>query len=258
MSITEIAIKRPLLISVIFLTLIIFGFFGYSLLNYNLLPKFEAPSISIQTIYRGASSEEVQNNVTKKIEDAVSSIEGVDVVSSSSQENVSVVVVQLKQNMDATTAQSDAERKINQIKNNLPDNVDDPVINKFSSSEIPVLRLTTFANIDETALYDFVNLTVKPIISNIEGVGQVRLIGGSEREIEVKLDNEKIQAYNLSTSQVVQMISIGNLSYPAGNIENSDNRYTIRLDAKLGTVDDLRNLIIRENKNGSKITLKET
>lgn len=257
MSITEIAIKRPLLISVIFLTLIIFGFFGYSLLNYNLLPKFEAPIISIQTIYRGASSEEVQSNVTKKIEDAVSSIEGVDVVSSSSQENVSMVVVQLKQNRDATVAQSDAERKINQIKNDLPDGVDDPVILKFSSSEIPVLRLTTFANVGETQLYDFVDQTVKPIISNIEGVGQVRLIGGTEREIEVKLDNDKIQAYNLSTGQVVQMIAMGNMSYPAGNIENADNRYTIRLDAKLTTVDDLRNIIIRENKNGSKIRLSD-
>ena len=90
MSITEIAIKRPLLISVIFITLIIFGFVGYSQLSYNLLPKFEAPVISIQTVYRGASSEEVQNNVTKKVEDAVSSIEGVDVISSSSQENVLV------------------------------------------------------------------------------------------------------------------------------------------------------------------------
>ncbi|HRH56183.1 MAG TPA: efflux RND transporter permease subunit [Chitinophagales bacterium] len=257
MSITEIAIKRPLLISVIFFTLIIFGFLGYSMLNYNLLPKFEAPIISIQTIYKGASSEEVQNNVTKKIEDAVSSIEGVDVVSSSSQENVSMVVVQLKQKINATTAQSDAERKINQIKNDLPDGVDDPVISKFSSSEIPVLRLTTFANIGETELYDLVNQTIKPIISNVEGVGQVRLIGGSEREIEVKIDNEKLQAYNLSTAQVTQMIAIGNMSYPAGNIENADNRYTIRLDAKLASVDELRNLIIRENKNGSKIRLQD-
>jgi HAE1 family hydrophobic/amphiphilic exporter-1 len=141
MSITEIAIKRPLLISVVFLTLIIFGFFGYSLLNYNLLPKFEAPIISIQTIYKGASSEEVQNNVTKKIEDAVSSIEGVDVVSSSSQENVSMVIIQLKQSMNVNSAQSDAQRKISQIKSILPDDVDDPIISKFSSSEIPVLRL---------------------------------------------------------------------------------------------------------------------
>lgn len=245
MSITEIAIKRPLLISVIFLTLIIFGFFGYSLLNYNLLPKFEAPIVSIQTVYRGASSEEVQNNVTKKVEDAVSSIEGVDVISSSSQENVSVVIVQLKQSMSASAAQSDVERKINQIKSDLPDNVDDPIINKFSSSEIPVLRLSTFGKVNETELYDLVKQKIKPILSNVEGVGQVRLIGGSEREIEVKLDNEKLQAYNLSTAQVTQMIAIGNLSYPAGNIESNDNRFTIRLDAKLHTVDDLRNLIIR-------------
>lgn len=257
MSITEIAIKRPLLISVIFLTLIIFGFFGYSLLNYNLLPKFEAPIVSIQTVYRGASSEEVQNNVTKKVEDAVSSIEGVDVISSSSQENVSVVIVQLKQSMSASAAQSDVERKINQIKSDLPDNVDDPIINKFSSSEIPVLRLSTFGKVNETELYDLVKQKIKPILSNVEGVGQVRLIGGSEREIEVKLDNEKLQAYNLSTAQVTQMIAIGNLSYPAGNIESNDNRFTIRLDAKLHTVDDLRNLIIRENKNGSKIRLQD-
>ena len=139
----------------------------------------------------------------------------------------------------------------------MPDGVDNPIISKFSSSEIPVLRLTTFADIGETELYDLVEQTIKPIISNVEGVGQVRLIGGSEREIEVKIDNEKLQAYNLSTAQVTQMIAAGNMSYPAGNIENADNRYTIRLDAKLGTVEDLRNLIIRENKNGSKIKLAD-
>lgn len=257
MSITELAIKRPLLISVIFVTLIIFGFIGYSMLSYNLLPKFEAPIISIQTIYKGASSEEVQNNVTKKIEDAVSTIEGVDVISSSSQENVSMVIVQLKQKVDVTTAQQDAERKINTVKNDLPDGVDNPIISKFSSSEIPVLRLSTFGDIGETELYDLVDQTIKPILLNIQGVGQVKLIGGSKREIEVKLDNDKLQAYNLSTAQVSQMVAAGNISYPAGNIESIDNRYTIRLDAKLATVDELRNIIIRENRNGSKILLKD-
>ncbi len=257
MSITEIAIKRPLLITVIFFTLIVFGLIGYNGLNYNLLPKFEAPIMSIQTIYKGASSEEVQNNVTKKIEDAVSTIEGVDVISSSSQENVSMVIVQLKQKVNVTTAQQDAERKINQVKNDLPEGVDEPVISKFSSSEIPVLKMSAFANISESELYDLVDQRIKPILLNISGVGQVRLIGGSKREIAVKLDNEKLQAYKLSTAQVSQMIAAGNMSYPAGNIENPDNRYTIRLDAKLTTVDQLRNLIIRENKNGSKILLQD-
>jgi hydrophobic/amphiphilic exporter-1 (mainly G- bacteria), HAE1 family len=257
MTITEIAIKRPLLITVIFTVLIIFGFIGYSMLSYNLLPKFEAPIISIQTVYKGASSEEVQNNVTKKIEDAVSTIEGVDIISSSSQENVSMVIVQLKQKVNVTNAQQDAERKINTVKNDLPDGVDNPVISKFSSSEIPVLRLSTFADVGETELYDLVDQTIKPVLLNLQGVGQVKLIGGSKREIEVKLDNEKLQAYNLSTAQVSQMIAAGNLSYPAGNIENTDNRYTIRLDAKLASVDELRSIIIRENKNGSKILLKD-
>ena len=231
MSITELAIKRPLLICVIFLTLIIFGFIGYSNLSYNLLPKFEAPIISVQTIYKGASSEEVQNNVTKKVEDAVSSIEGVDVVSSTSQENISIVVLQLKQKTNTSTAQTDAQRKINQIKNDLPDGADDPVISKFSSSEIPVLRMTAFADISETELYDLVDQTIKPILLNLQGVGQVNLIGGNKREISVKLDNEKLQAYNLSSAQVSQMIAAGNMSYPAGNIENADNRFTIRLVA---------------------------
>ncbi len=257
MSITEIAIKRPLLISVIFLTLIIFGFIGYSQLSYNLLPKFEAPIISVQTIYKGASSEEVQNNVTKKIEDAVSSIEGVDIISSSSQENVSVVTVQLKQKTNASDAQTDAQRKINNIKNDLPDGVDEPVISKFSSSDIPVLKMSAFGSVGETELYDLVDQTIKPILLNVPGVGQVTLIGGNQREIEVKLDNEKLRAYNLSSAQVSQMIAAGNMSYPAGNLENADNRYTIRLDEKLTDVNALRNLIVRENKNGSKILLQD-
>jgi HAE1 family hydrophobic/amphiphilic exporter-1 len=258
MSITELAIKRPLLISVLFLVLILAGFLGYNQLNYNLLPKFEAPVLSIQTIYRGASAEEVQSNVTKKIEDAVSTIEGLDIVSSVSQENVSIVVLQLKQKVDVTLAQQDVERKINNAKNDLPDEADNPVISKFSSSDLPVLRLTMFAeNIGDAELYDFVDLTIKPILLNTEGVGQVKLIGGSKREISVKLDNEKLNAYNLSAAQVYQNITSSNISFPAGNIENNNNRFNIRLDAKLNSVNELRNLIIRENKAGSKILLKD-
>jgi HAE1 family hydrophobic/amphiphilic exporter-1 len=257
MSITEIAIKRPLLIIVIFTILIIFGILGYSQLNYNLLPKFEAPFLSIQTVYKGASSEEVQNNVTKKIEDAVSSIEGVDIISSSSQENVSVVTIQLKQKVNASDAQSEAQRKINNIKNDLPDEVDEPIISKFSSSDIPILKLSTFGNISETQLYDLVDQTIKPILLNTSGVAQISLIGGSKREIEVRLDNDKLHAYNLSSAQIYQAISTSNLSYPAGYIENKNSRFTIRLNEQFNSIDALRHLIVRENISGSKIYLSD-
>lgn len=258
MSITEVAIKRPLLIIVLFLVLILAGFLGYHELSYNLLPKFEAPVLSIQTVYRGASAEEVQTNVTKKIEDAVSTIEGLDIISSTSMENASIVVLQLKQNVSVTSAQQDVERKLNNAKNDLPDDVDDPIISKFSSSDIPVLRLTLFAdNMGDAELYDFVDQTIKPILLNVDGVGMAKLIGGSKREISVNLDNEKLKAYYLSSAQISQAIAMGNLSFPVGNIENKNNRINLRLDAQLASVDQLRNLIVRENQNGSKILLKD-
>ncbi|GAB2645154.1 efflux RND transporter permease subunit [Emticicia sediminis] len=257
MSITEISIKRPLLITVFFVTLILFGFISYKQLNYNLLPKFEANVIMVQTVYRGASSDEIQNVVTKPIEEAISAIEGIDKISSISSEGVSIVTVQLKSGINTLDAQRDAERKINQIKSTLPDDADDPVVNRFNTDEIPVLRISASANMSEPELYDLIDQKIKPVLSNVAGVGTVRLIGGSEREIQVNLDNTKLQAYNISSAQVNQMIASSNSSFPAGSVLSENNRVSIRLDAKLVKVDELRNLIIRQNVDGSRVLLKD-
>ncbi|WP_064196187.1 MULTISPECIES: efflux RND transporter permease subunit [Emticicia] len=257
MSITEISIKRPLLITVFFVTLILFGAISYKQLNYNLLPKFEANVIMVQTVYRGASSDEIQNTLTKPIEEAISAIEGVDKIASTSSEGISIVTVQLKAGINTLDAQRDAERKINQIKSTLPDDADDPVVNRFNTDEIPVLRISASANISEPALYDLIEQKIKPILSNVAGVGTVRLIGGNEREIQVNLDNTKLQAYNISSAQVNQTIANSNSSFPAGSVLSNDNRTSIRLDAKLIKVDELRNLIIRQNNDGSRVLLKD-
>lgn len=257
MSITEISIKRPLLVTVFFVTLILFGFISYKQLNYNLLPKFEANIIMVQTVYRGASSEEIQNVVTKPIEEAISAIEGIDKISSSSSEGISLVTVQLKSGINTLDAQRDAERKINQIKSILPDDADDPVVNRFNTDEIPVLRISASADMSEPQLYDLIDQKIKPILSNVAGVGTVRLIGGNEREIQVSLDNAKLQAYNVSSAQVNQIIANSSSSFPAGSILSNDNRISIRLDAKLVKTDELRNLIIRQNADGSRILLND-
>ena len=257
MSITEISIKRPLLITVIFVTLILFGFVSYKQLNYNLLPKFEANVIIVQTTYRGASSDEIQNVLTKPIEEAVSAIEGIDKISSTSSEGLSLITIQLKSGINTLDAQRDAERKINQIKSTLPDDADDPVVNRFNTDEIPVLRISASANMSEPELYDLIDQKIKPVLSNVAGVGTVRLIGGNEREIQVNLDNDKLQAYNISSAQVNQMIANSNSSYPAGSILSNSNRTSIRLDAKLVKVEELRNLIIRQNADGSRVLLRD-
>lgn len=255
MSITEISIKRPLLILVIFFTLILFGFISYKSLNYNLLPKFEANVLSVSTTYRGASADEVQSSITKLVEDAISSIEGVDHVNSSSMEGVSVVIIQLKSGVSTVTAQRDAERKINQMKALLPTDADDPVVNRFNSEELPVLRISASAKVGPTELYDLVDQQIKPILSNVDGVGSVVLIGGNKREIQVSLDKNKLETYKISASQIYQIMANTNLSYPAGSVENNKSRFSIRLDEKFKTVEELRNLVITQTKDGGSVRL---
>ncbi|NBA87832.1 MMPL family transporter [Emticicia sp. CRIBPO] len=257
MSITEVAVKRPLLITVIFVTLILFGFISYKTLNYNLFPKFETNVIMVQTTYRGSASDEVESSVTKPLEDAVSSIEGVDMISSSSQEGLSLITVTLKSGFNVITAQQDAERKVNQIKAKLPDDIDDPVVSRLSLDDLPILKLSATSKMPQTELYDFIDLQVKPLLTNVAGVAQVNIIGGNEREIEVYLDNDKLQTYNISSAAINQVIAGSGVSYPAGSIKTDQTRFSLRLDAKLKKVEDIRNLVVRENPNGSRILLKD-
>ncbi len=255
MSITEISVKRPLLITVIFVTLILFGFISYNSLNYSLLPKFDANVISVQTIYFGASSEEVQNSVTKPIEEAISAIEGVDVLTSTSMEGVSIIAVQLKSGINTNTAQQDAERKIAQIKSKLPEDATDPVVNRFNTDEFPVLKATFASNLSETEFYDLFDLKIKPELSNVVGVGTINLIGGVTRQIDVQLDNEKLKSYGIPAALVFQILKTSNASYPAGAVEDNNNRLAIQLDAQATKVDQLRELVIRKNKDGSMVLL---
>lgn len=256
-SITEVAIKRPLLITVVFVVLILFGFMSYKSLNYNLLPKFDIPVVLVQTIYPGASSDEVENSVTKHIEEAVSSLEGLKHLNSSSRESISIVTIELNQGVDAEKAQLDAERKISQIMKILPDDVDEPIVSRFSLDDLPIVRLTATSKLSSTDMYDLIDLKVKPLLTNVPGVAQITLIGGTEREIEVKLDNEKLSAYNLNPSVVQTMIARGGMSFPAGNIQNEQSRFSLRLDAKITDIEALKNLIIREDVGGSKILLRD-
>ncbi len=239
MSITEVAIKRPLLITVIFVTLILFGFLSYKQLNYNLLPKFQANVIMVQTTYRGASPEEVLNTLTKPIEDAVSAIEGVDQIASTSTEGVSAITVTLKQGTNVNDAQRDAERRIDQVRALLPDDSDDPVVRRFSTDEIPILRMSISSDLSPGDLYQLLDDRVAPIISNVSGVGSVTLIGAQQREVQVVMDNAKLKAYSLSAAQVAQAVAANSSTFPAGNVE------------------DLRNTVMRENADGSRIVLQD-
>lgn len=257
MSLTEIAIKRPLLITVVFSSLILFGIMSYNRLNYELLPKFDFNVITVITTYRGASAEEIENTVTKKVEEAVSSIEGVNQITSSSMENASLVTIELTNDVPVEQALADAQRKVEQIIAELPEDAERPKYNKFSTSEFPVIRMGLTADLGAKELYDLVDLQIKPQLANAKGVGQVDLIGASERQIRVRLDQSKLEAYKLSVGQVAQLVNYSGLSTPAGNIKSNEFQYSIKYDSKYSSVEDLRNLPLIQYPDGGKVYLKD-
>lgn len=256
-KLTELAINRPLLITVIFVTLILFGFLSYKSLNYNLLPKFDAPVVSIITTYRGASADEIESSITKEIEDAVSSLEGIDQITASSMEGASMVIIQFVNGTDINNAQIEAQRKISQIMSKLPKDINDPIINKFSTDDFPVLTLGATSDLDERSFYDLLNEQIKPQLATIKGVGRVTLIGGMTRQIQVNVNKEKAEFYGLTVAQIGALVNAASLSTPAGKVETKDNEMTIKYDAKIGNAEQLKNIILLHTPNGGNVYLKD-
>jgi len=257
MSLTAISIKRPLLISTVFVALILFGIIGYTNLNYNLLPSFSTGNISVKTVLPGASPYEIQNKITKPIEDAISTVEGIDIVTSSSLQNVSAIAISLKPDVDDVLAQQDIERKINQIKSTLPEDIEDPIVNRISTDNFAILNLSATANLDEKALYELVDKDIKPKLSNVLGVGEIVITGGQQKEVKILLNNEKLQLYQLSAKQVYQVVSSNTASIPGGNINSEKENLSISIHADYEDLQILNNLVIRDSGSGSRILLSD-
>ncbi len=257
MTLTELSIKRPTLIAVIFLALGVLGIFSYNQLKYELLPKITPPYVSILTIYPGASPNEVETSVTKVIEDAVSGIDKVSTVYGTSQEGMSLVSLEFQMSADINVALQDVERKINEVSAQFPTDVKTPRISKFALDELPVLRMGVTANMPSREFYQLLKDQIQPRLSKLSGVGQITLLGGDEREITVNIDAQKLHAYNLSLLQVTQMIKSSNLDFPTGKIEDGPTQYVVRLAGKYSSVDDLRHLVVARSRDGGDIRLAD-
>ncbi|MHB8337097.1 MAG: efflux RND transporter permease subunit [Ignavibacteriaceae bacterium] len=257
MTITELSIKRPSLVVVVFAALALLGIYSYTQLNYELLPKISPPIITIETIYPGASPNEVENSVTKPIEDAVSTLDQIDNINSTSQEGVSFVTIQFNQAADVDLELQTAQRKVNEILNTFPVDVKTPSISKFALDEVPILRMGVTSNMPSTKFYQFIVDRIQPRISKVAGVGQVTLIGGDQREIRVNLNAGKLQNYGLSVLQVLSAIKNSNLDFPTGKLQNNQSQLIVRLAGKFKSVNAIRNLIISKSKDGGNIKLSD-
>ena len=257
MKLAEISIKRPSLVIVLFTILTLGGILSYTLMGYELIPKFETNMVTISTVYPGASPAEVETSVTRKIEDAVGSLENVKKVESSSYESLSVIMVQLNDGADVDYALNDAQRKVNAILADLPDDVKAPSLNKFSLDDLPIITMSISSDkLNSKDLYDLLDKKIEPIFSRVNGVAQVDLVGGQEREIQVNLDEKKLQGYGLSIGDVQQSILSSNLDFPTGSLKTRTSKSTIRLSGKYKSIEEMNNLVV-SNKNGAQVRLSD-
>ncbi|HBE76961.1 MAG TPA: acriflavin resistance protein [Firmicutes bacterium] len=256
MSITELSIKRPTFIIVIFIALSLLGLFAYSQLKYELFPDIDIPTVTVTTDYDGASASVVESSVTQKIEDAVSGIDKISTVTSTSREGTSIVTIEFTHDANIDYALADVQRKVYSILKNLPASVGEPTLDKTSMSDQPILTVGFTSNLPDTQFFQLMNDSIASAISQVSGVGQVTISGGREREIQVNLDPQKMQGYGLSPLKILSAIQAANADYPTGKVTDSDNEFSVRLAGKFQSLDELGLCIVGES-NGGMVRLRD-
>ncbi len=257
MNITEIAIKRPSLIVVLFSVFTLLGIIGYKNLSYELLPDFNQPVVVIKTMYPGAEPQEVETSVSRKIEDALSNLEGVDYLETKSMPNASVIIANLKYGTSVDKAMQDAQRYIDNIKKDLPADIQSPVMSKVSPNDLPIISISATSNLPSDEFFQKMKDDYLPQIQQLKGVAEITVIGGEEREIQVKVDQDKLEYYKVSLSRVVEAINLSGLDLPAGKVQTQKENNSVRITGKFSTIEDIMNVQVAMPMPNSPVYVKD-
>ena len=257
MNITEISIKRPSLIIVLFSILTLLGFIGYKNLSYELMPDFNQPVVVIKTVYPGAEPNEVETSVSRKIEDALSNLEGVDYLVTKSLPNASIIIANLKYGTDLDKTMQDAQRYIDNIRKDLPQDILSPLMSKVSPNDLPIMSISATSNLSSTEFYQKMKDDYLPQIQQIKGVAEITVLGGEEREIQVKINQDKLKLYKISMIQVVEAINKSGLDLPAGKVQTDKESNSVRLTGKFTSLEDIKNVQVAMPVLGSPVYVKD-
>ena len=257
MNITEISIKRPSLVIVIFSVLTLMGIIGYTQLSYELMPDFNQPVVVIKTVYPGAEPSEVETSVSRKIEDALSNLEGVDYLVTKSLPNASIIIANLKYGTDLDKSMQDAQRYIDNIRKDLPADILSPVMSKVSPNDLPIMSISATSDLPATAFYQKMKDDYLPQIQQIKGVAEITVLGGEEREFQVNINQEKLKLYKVSMLQVVESINKSGIDLPAGKVESEKENNSVRLTGKFTQIEDIKNVQIAMPVMGSPVYVKD-
>ena len=256
MTLYESAVKRPIMTSLCFAAVIIFGIFSLVKLPIDLMPDIETNTIMVMTYYNGAAANDVENNVTRPLENTLNSVEHLKHITSQSRENVSVITLQFEFGYDIDVLTNDVRDKLDMVSSALPDEVQTPILFKFSTDMIPILMLSVQAEESQKALYKILDDNVANPLARINGVGSVSIAGAPVREINIYMDPQKMEAYGLSPLQVSNAIGAENRNITNGTVDVGTQTYTVRVEGEFKDPREMNNVVVG-SKNGTNIYLRD-
>jgi len=256
MFLPNLSIRRPVFIVMQVLAVLVLGIVSYTRIGIDLFPNVEFPYISVTTIYPGAGAQEIENQITKPIEEAMSAINGLKNIYSTTAEGFSQVFLEFVLEVKVRDADSDVRAKLAQIRSELPEDVDEPIIARFDVSATPVMIFSLASNLPLDELRTLAEDKVKNRIQQTEQVAQVDLVGGLEREIKVEVNRKKFQAYNLSVEQLIGALARENLNVPGGRVEIEPQEFVLRSTGEFQEVSDIGKIPVA-NYQGTPVYLKD-
>ncbi len=244
MSLYEGAVKKPIMTSLCFVAVAILGLFSLTKLPIDLFPDIETNTIMVMTSYPGASAADIENNVTRPLENVLNSVSDLKHISSQSKENLSLITLEFEFGEDIDVLTNDVRDKLDMVKSSLPDDVENPIIFKFSTDMMPIVILSVQANESMPALYKILDDNVANPLARINGVGSVSISGAPQREIQIYVDPVKLDAYHLTIEAISAVIAAENRNIPGGTFDIGSDTYALRVEGEFTDAKQMENIVV--------------
>lgn len=256
MSLYEGSVRRPIMTSLVFIAVALFGLFSLQKLPIDLYPDIDTNTIMVMTTYPGASAADIENNVSRPLENVLNTVSNLKHITSQSKENLSLITLEFEFGEDIDVLTNDVRDKLDMVSSMLPDEVENPIIFKFSSDMIPIVILAAEAKESLPGLYKILDDGIANPIARINGVGSVSVTGAPQREIQVYVDPARLEAYNLSVETISSIIAGENRNVPGGNFDIGNETYSVRVEGEFTDPKQLEDIYVGSY-NGKNIFLKD-
>ena len=243
MKFAQTFIKHHVMTILLYILVVVFGFYSFQNLTLALMPSMEVPAAVVYATYPGAGPEDIEQQVTKKLEGAVAGLSGLDTLQSTSSENMAMLVIQFTNHTDMDQAMTDLRDKVAQVKSQLPDDASDPTVMSIDIDSMPVVQIALRGN-DLASLQSIAEDEIQPALERLDGVASVDISGGYEQEIAVHTDASRLKGYNLTISSIGQQLGADNIAIPGGELDNGSQTLAVRTDGEYSSIDDVKNALI--------------